>query len=723
MKSLHDHYLDYCFKNNIVPATKATIATLITKLYPGVTKQRHKGTNFTRNRPMIYHGIGFRSTCNKDINNTITLPPFCSATGTDGLLSIKVPTEYTVNGKSVYFNILCRNDNLNIQLHDQDIPLASLGIDQRVTIDQMHLDKLINLVQKFEICKGEKFSSDSLVENFTLEIWATVRPSQMEPVQNVRSMGCNGVLKFTATGNLCDNCRSVVNRCRFKKRRLHDCGELATSNQGDASAKHNDTDHGALVNISNQTVATANGMEHNDNKVLGDISNQFVPVQATATKRQMEKTENNVDTNIENSTVANFDDGILMEPSDNQKMENILSQMLPNAPAEAKTFLEAQLRVFSSLGKDPRGRRWSPDIIRLSLALYARSPQCYRDLTSSEMLILPSDRTLRYYKNIVDQKPGLNRDNLTWMYKEAQRQKISKSGLRGGLIIDEMSVQDDIKVVRRGDLWNLIGATDVGHTCNNINILIKQGKNVEMASHVLQLVFLGFEGFRWPVAFFATGTATAHQLYKIIWDTVDLVEEHGFTIDYLMLDGASTNRAFTAIMLPNPRLNQFTVTNPWNALQLVTIVQDIKHVLKKIRNGLESSRKSHKSYRGRYLLKLNNEIIWDHWIEAFGYNMQNGIRIHRKLTNEHIELSSSNKMRNHLALEVLNRDMLHLMKIVQDQSRNPEEYNQTVCLLEHTSVLVEIFSDPRPVSDMKVNQFSLVLINQFLNCMNKLMYN
>ena len=47
---------------------------------------------------MIYHGIGFHNTFNKNINNTITLPPFCSATGTDGLLSIKVPTEYTVNG-------------------------------------------------------------------------------------------------------------------------------------------------------------------------------------------------------------------------------------------------------------------------------------------------------------------------------------------------------------------------------------------------------------------------------------------------------------------------------------------------------------------------------------------------------------------------------------------------------------------------------------------------
>ena len=116
-------HLDYCSKNNIVPATEATIATLglITKLYPAVTKQRHKGISFTQNRPMIYHGIGFHSTCNKNINNTITLPPFCSATGTDGLLSIKVPTEYTVNGKSVYFNILCRNDNLNIQLHDQEL--------------------------------------------------------------------------------------------------------------------------------------------------------------------------------------------------------------------------------------------------------------------------------------------------------------------------------------------------------------------------------------------------------------------------------------------------------------------------------------------------------------------------------------------------------------------------------------------------------------------------
>ena len=28
MKNLHDQYLDYCSKNNIVPATKATIATL-----------------------------------------------------------------------------------------------------------------------------------------------------------------------------------------------------------------------------------------------------------------------------------------------------------------------------------------------------------------------------------------------------------------------------------------------------------------------------------------------------------------------------------------------------------------------------------------------------------------------------------------------------------------------------------------------------------------------
>lgn len=75
-----------------------------------------------------------------------------------------------------------------------------------------------------------------------------------------------------------------------------------------------------------------------------------------------------------------------------------------------------------------------------------RSPQAYKDLQDSNILKLPSGRLLRYYKNSVSQPPGLNKDNLRWMYSEAKRQNIPPSGWHGGIVIDEMQVQDDLQV-------------------------------------------------------------------------------------------------------------------------------------------------------------------------------------------------------------------------------------------------------------------------------------
>jgi len=38
--------------------------------------------------------------------------------------------------------------------------------------------------------------------------------------------------------------------------------------------------------------------------------------------------------------------------------------------------------------------------------------------------------------------------------------------------------------------------------------------------------------------------------------------------------------------------------------------------------------------------------------------------IHNKLTSEHFELDAASKMRNHLAEDVLDRNMLELMKVI-----------------------------------------------------------
>jgi len=64
------------------------------------------------------------------------------------------------------------------------------------------------------------------------------------------------------------------------------------------------------------------------------------------------------------------------------------------------------------------------------------------------------------------------------------------------------------------------------------------------------------------------------------------------------------------------------------------------------------------------------------------------MRVHQKLTNEHIFLSKTSKMRNHLAEEVLNKDMLNLMSQYKDSLSDGTHLNKTIELLEHTSAVI-----------------------------------
>jgi len=45
-----------------------------------------------------------------------------------------------------------------------------------------------------------------------------------------------------------------------------------------------------------------------------------------------------------------------------------------------------------------------------------------------------------------------------------------------------------------------------------------------MASHKLQLMFLGNDGFRFPFAHFPTANVTSGQLFEMFWDAVDALQ-------------------------------------------------------------------------------------------------------------------------------------------------------------------------------------------------------
>jgi hypothetical protein len=390
-----------------------------------------------------------------------------------------------------------------------------------------------------------------------------------------------------------------------------------------------------------------------------------------------------------------------------------LRELIPNASNEFYVLVTNQKEVLAK--SDPRGNRWSKELIGLCLTLYIRSPASYSELASSNFLKLPSTRLLALYKNCVPYHTGANQHQVTWMYKEANRLNIPHEGRQGGLIFDEMSIQPDLQLVRSGDGTGstLLGLENINPESNALNKL-KRGKvDCPLADHVLQMEFLGFSGFRFPISYYPTHlAASATDLNIVFWETVEMIESYGFEVYYTNMDGAITNRQFVDINFPqqNAKQRNYMAQSPVNPENYVFFIMDYSHVIKKVRNSIYSS-----SSNGTRYLKLPTEhtVLWNHWIDAYNWDKTNPLAIHHKLTREHIFLDSAGKMRNHLAENVLDVNMLQLMlEFRQSLGEKGEYLSGTVELLQQTSQFISIFRDNRPIisfSDERLQALSKIL--------------
>ena len=95
--------------------------------------------------------------------------------------------------------------------------------------------------------------------------------------------------------------------------------------------------------------------------------------------------------------------------------------------------------------------------------------------------------------------------------------KIPVIGKRGGLILDEMSLQEDLTLIRKDDTWLLTGECDMGETNYAISIVTTKSKKVELATHCLHYMYHGFTGFHRQVSFYASNPASTYQLYLTLW--------------------------------------------------------------------------------------------------------------------------------------------------------------------------------------------------------------
>ena len=139
------------------------------------------------------------------------------------------------------------------------------------------------------------------------------------------------------------------------------------------------------------------------------------------------------------------------------------------------------------------------------------------------------------------------------MHSEAERLHISEHGRVGGIILDEMSIQQDIQINKSGEVVELVEFEDIGDELNTCNILRKGKREKQLGTPVLQFLFLGNTGFCFPFAHFVTTNVQAYDKYSLFLEAVDYLYLFGFTILYTCTDGAQSNRTFINKWIQNKK--------------------------------------------------------------------------------------------------------------------------------------------------------------------------
>ena len=380
--------------------------------------------------------------------------------------------------------------------------------------------------------------------------------------------------------------------------------------------------------------------------------------------------------------------------------DEVIEEMFKDGSSELRDFIKAQRNALGHV------KKWDAKIISVCINMYVRSPRSYRDLKDSNMIILPTGRTLARYKNSIKQASGILDSMFIWMKQTAIKAKLPRNGYYGYLVLDEMKVQEDVVLKRSGSQIKVVGFVETTETLQAFDQRRRGSTQRELASNALQFVFLGMTGFRFPIAHYATSTAKASEIYEYTHSIAHKLDSFGFTTCAYIMDGGAQNRDFMRMhFVENPVKCNWMIKAPWNPLHSIALVQDVSHDLKKIRNSLLKSGTC--SWHTRRV-KINEQFVfWNHLVKAVQWDRMNNCRpLSYKITDHHLFPNQSEKMRNHLADQMLDKDMLNIVKHYQQTLPNPESLNGLVTLLDVTSKIVYIFRDEKPISTVDDNKMT-----------------
>ena len=312
-----------------------------------------------------------------------------------------------------------------------------------------------------------------------------------------------------------------------------------------------------------------------------------------------------------------------------------------------KLFSEQQKCAFSkkSVGK------YHAMIIRFCLSLATKSGSTYDELGNSNVLALPSRRTLRVYRNAIKPTVRFNPKviaelcSLTKDFSNLQRY-IS-------LAFDEIKIQSNIVHDRHSG--KLIGYFDLGDPDINYTTFVKDD---EFATHALVYYLRGIAtDLKFCLSYFVTNGIKSHQIMVTFWRTVSILElTCQIKVIGVVLDGASSNRKFYSIFkFMDPLIDEIkNVTYKivtykiFNPERYIYCFADAPHLIKTGRNCLYHSGSGRCT---RYMWNNQKYIICNHVTKIVCDEVENGLKVDTKLSYEHIQLTHYSVMNARLVAQ------------------------------------------------------------------------
>ncbi|XP_039308182.1 uncharacterized protein LOC120358333 [Solenopsis invicta] len=209
-------------------------------------------------------------------------------------------------------------------------------------------------------------------------------------------------------------------------------------------------------------------------------------------------------------------------------------------------------------------------------------------------------------------------------------------------LINEMSTCKSISVKSTNLTYK--GLVDFGEDNHPTNLN-------EKADHGLVIMFKLFaDVYIQPIAVFASrGPVTGYVLTQLVVKAISLVKNAGAKVHAVITDGASTNRNFwenIGVSGKRKGLKNYFL-HPMVKDRKVFVFSDTPHFIKTIRNRLANNSQLKMDPNGLF-------IKWEHFhiLQKEDSKLVLTLRVCNKLTNNHITLKCSDKMRVFLAVQV-----------------------------------------------------------------------